>query len=137
MDHLDALVADFQKKDVNAFEKLHQLYSENIRGVINVILQNEEITQEICQYVFLTIWQKSETYNASKGRFFIWLLNIAKNKAIDYTWSKIYKEQKKNHSIDFFVHIYDESSETEDKEAKYKRLKQMLSALKKKCVHPI
>ena len=110
MDQLDALVADFQKKDVNACEKLHQLYSENIRGAINVIVQNEEIAQEICQDVFLTIWQKSETYNASKGRFFTWLLNIAKNKAIDYTRSKIYKEQKKNHSIDFFVHIYDGSS---------------------------
>ena len=86
---------------------------------------------------FLTIVQKSESYNASKGRFFTWLLNIAKNKAIDYTRSRTFKEQKKNHSIDFFVHIYDESSETEDKEAKYKGLKQMLSVLKKKCVELI
>ena len=43
MNQLDVLVADFQKKDVNAFEKLHQLYSENIRGAINVIVKDEEI----------------------------------------------------------------------------------------------
>ncbi|MAD97521.1 MAG: RNA polymerase subunit sigma-70 [Flavobacteriaceae bacterium] len=134
MAHLEQLIVQLQQKDVNAFEKLHQMYAENIRGAINVIVQNEEVAKEICQDVFLIVWQKAETYNASKGRFFTWLLNIARNKAIDFTRSRNYKEQKKNQSLDFFVNIYEESEDQNAKEQKYRGLKQMLQSLKKKCV---
>ena len=54
--NLDALINKFQKKDVAAFEQLHSMCSENILGIIHTIVQNPERSEEICQDVFVKIW---------------------------------------------------------------------------------
>lgn len=136
MPEIDRLVQQLKDKNVDAFEELHKMYAKNICGAINVIVNDETIAQELCQDVFLKVWQKADTYNTSKGRFFTWLLNIARNKAIDYTRSKQFKTQKKNHSLDLFVHILEKPDETAHNED-YEGLKRMLKSLKEKCVELI
>jgi len=37
---LEVLVERFKKKDVEAFEKLHAMYAENVYGVINTIVRD-------------------------------------------------------------------------------------------------
>jgi len=134
---IDNLVSKLKQKDVNAFEKLHEMYSKNICGAINVIVNDEAIAKELCQDVFLKVWEKSDMYDKSKGRFFTWLLNIARNKAIDYTRSKAYKIKKKNHSIDLFVSIGEKPTEIGKDPEEYKRLRFMLKTLKDKCIEII
>lgn len=48
----------------------------------------EEIAEDILQDVFVKIWKNIENYDASKGRLFTWMLNIARNASIDYSRSK-------------------------------------------------
>ena len=93
---LDELVKRFQRKDVMAFEQLYGMYWENICGAIHVVVRDKYMAEEICQDVFTKVWHNAETYNPSKGRFFTWVLNIARNAAIDKVRSKSYKNQKKN-----------------------------------------
>jgi RNA polymerase sigma-70 factor (ECF subfamily) len=63
--------------------------------VIFRILKKEEIAEEVLQDVFIKIWDRFDNYDASKGKLFTWMLNIARNQAIDKTRSKeISKEQK-------------------------------------------
>ncbi len=126
------LIQNFQKKDIAAFEKLYGMYSENICGVINVILKDPERSQEICQDVFVKVWKNSGSYDASKGRFFTWLLNIARNSAIDELRSKSNKEQKQNLSMDSFVGIL-EGTEEMDNQVDIIGLKVLLKDLKKLC----
>ena len=64
-----------------------------------------EIAEEIMQDVFIKAWEKADTYNASKGRFFTWLLNISRNAAIDKTRSKAFKKSGQNLNSDYFVDI--------------------------------
>ncbi|WP_373516491.1 RNA polymerase sigma factor, partial [Pricia sp.] len=97
--NMDRLVANFQDRDIAAFEKLYELYSPNIRGTIRAIVGNDEDAQEICQDVFVKVWHRADRYDASKGRFFTWLLNIARNAAIDRLRSKDFKNSKKNVSM--------------------------------------
>jgi len=130
---LDQLVKRFQTKDPAAFEKLHGMYSENICGVINTIVKNDAIAQEICQDVFVKAWHNAEKYNSSKGRFFTWMLNIARNAAIDELRSKSHKEQKKNLPEDYFVGIA-EDSDNNDYTVDKKRLKKLILNLKDKCI---
>ncbi|WP_435622786.1 RNA polymerase sigma factor [Flagellimonas sp.] len=130
--NLDLLIQNFQKKDVAAFEKLYTMYSENICGVINVILKDPERSKEVCQDVFVKIWNNSESYNSSKGRFFTWVLNIARNAAIDELRSKSNKEQKRNLSIDSFVGILEGAEEMENK-MDLIGLKTVLKGLKELC----
>ena len=137
MDKLDKLVLGLKEKNVEAFEELHSMYAENILGAINIIIKDETVSQEICQDVFVKVWERASFYDSKKGRFFTWLLNIARNAAIDYTRSKEFKIQNKNHSLDFFVNIYKQPAEETHAEDQYLGLKRMLHALNKKCVELI
>jgi RNA polymerase sigma-70 factor (ECF subfamily) len=106
----ELLILQFQKKDVKAYEKLYNLYCNSISGVVQNIVKNDDVAQEITQDVFIKAWNNAETYSAQKGRFFTWLLNIARNAAIDYTRSKKFKQSKQNLNADFFVDILETSS---------------------------
>ncbi|TVZ51974.1 RNA polymerase sigma-70 factor (ECF subfamily) [Dokdonia sp. Hel_I_53] len=101
----DLLIAQFLEKDAVAFEKIYDLYSESLFGVINSVVHDKEVAEEVLQDTFVKIWEKSGKYDPSKGRFFTWMLNIARNGAIDKTRSKAFKNQKKNHTSEYFVDI--------------------------------
>ena len=102
---LDALVLQFKNKDEKAFETLYNMYSDSMQGVIYNIVKDSDIAQEIMQDVFIKVWDNCESYSSKKGRFFTWLLNIARNAAIDKTRSKSFKNQKKNLTQEYFVDI--------------------------------
>ena len=134
---LEQLVEKFREKDVSAFETLYGMYADNICGVINTIVRNEVRSQEICQDVFVKIWDNATTYNASKGRFFTWILNIARNAAIDEIRSRSYKNEKKNLSADYFVSVLESKEEESVDTMETKGLMKLVKNLKKKCVQLI
>jgi len=105
MQDLELLVSQFQNKNEKAFQTLYDMYSESMQGVIYNIVRDNDIAEEVMQDVFIKAWHKSDSYNASKGRFFTWLLNISRNAAIDKTRSKNFKNSNKNLNSDFFVDI--------------------------------
>ncbi|NIJ44056.1 RNA polymerase sigma-70 factor (ECF subfamily) [Wenyingzhuangia heitensis] len=129
---IDNLVKKFQEeKDVLAYQKLYEMYNKSMLGVIDTILQDEDLSKDVLQEVFLKVWDNIESYSPKRGRFFTWLLNISRNAAIDKTRSKDYKLQKKNQSIDIFVNI----SEPEDREVsdEEKTLIDKVKKLSEKC----
>jgi RNA polymerase sigma factor (sigma-70 family) len=93
---LEILVEKFQQKDEKAFEALYNMYSESMHGVIFNIVRNHDIAQEVMQDVFIKAWHNASSYSSEKGRFFTWILNIARNAAIDKTRSKSFKNASKN-----------------------------------------
>lgn len=105
MSHLDLLVKKFQQKDVKAFETLYAMYSDSIYGVVFNIVRDSAISDELMQDVFIKAWKKADTYSSKKGRFFTWILNIARNAAIDKTRSKAFKQSRGNLDSDLFVDI--------------------------------
>jgi RNA polymerase sigma-70 factor (ECF subfamily) len=133
---LEVLVERFKQKDVVAFEKLYDMYAQNICGVITTIVNDEDLAEEICQDVFIKIWNSADSYNSSKGRFFTWLLNIARNAAIDKLRSKSYKNSKQNLSVDYFVGMLSEDEEAEDR-VDTNSLKRLVNKLNKKCIEII
>jgi RNA polymerase sigma-70 factor (ECF subfamily) len=134
---LENLVLRYQNKDVKAFEKLYEMYATNICGVINTIVRDDERAQEICQDVFVKVWEQAASYNSSKGRFFTWILNIARNAAIDETRSKSYKNKKLNLSTTTFVGILEEKQEIQQEVPEKKALLRFVEKLKQKCVEII
>jgi RNA polymerase sigma factor (sigma-70 family) len=106
----EELILQFREKNIKAYEKLYNKYCDSISGVINNIVKNDDVAQEITQDVFIKAWNKAGTYSPKKGRLFTWLLNIARNAAIDYTRSKKFKQSKQNLNADFFVDILESSS---------------------------
>lgn len=112
---LELLITQFQSKNESAFEKLYQMYSDSMHGVIYNIVRDHEIAEEVMQDVFIKAWHKSDSYDSSKGRFFTWLLNIARNAAIDKTRSKAFKNSKKNLKAEFFVDILESNDNLNNK----------------------
>lgn len=133
---LDTLINRYQKKDIIAFEKLYEMYWENMCGVVYTIVQNKNLAEEITQDVFTKIWNNSDSYNPSKGRFFTWILNIARNAAIDEVRSKAFKNQKKNLSTDYFVGIL-EQEDSSSTPLDTSGLKRLLNNLTEKCIQII
>lgn len=105
---LNTLIKRFQEKDVLAFEVLYENYYQNISGVVYNILRDQELTEEVTQDVFMKAWKNADSYSAKKGRFFTWLLNIARNAAIDKTRSKAFNQQSKNLDAQIFVDILED-----------------------------
>lgn len=55
------------------------------------------------QDVFIKIWDKFDNYDATKGKLFTWLVNVARNQAIDKTRSKEISKEKKTGGIESVV----------------------------------
>lgn len=130
---LEALVEKFKQKDEKAFEELYNMYSDSMHGVIYTIVKNNDIAEEIMQDVFIKAWNNASSYNAQKGRFFTWILNIARNAAIDKTRSKSFKNSNKNLDSDFFVDII-QNNESLDDQTDAIGIKKFVSKLAGKCI---
>lgn len=111
----DEVIARLQAKNEKAFERIYQLYSESIFGIIYSITRDKTTSEELLQDVFLKIWDKAPTYDPKKGRFFTWILNIARNSAIDKIRSKSHRNNKLNLKSDNFVDILEAKSNFEGK----------------------
>lgn len=93
------LVASLQERNEKAFEYLYDNYSGALFGIVNSIVTDKEIANDVLQNVFVNIWRKIESYDSIKGRLFTWMLNIARNAAIDEVRSKGFRDSQKNQSL--------------------------------------
>lgn len=88
-----------QQRNEKAFSYLYDNYSSALYGIVNAVVTDKEVANDVLQNVFINIWRKMESYDASKGRLFTWMLNIARNAAIDELRSKGYNNSQKNISL--------------------------------------
>jgi RNA polymerase sigma factor (sigma-70 family) len=100
---LQDVILRLRNRDRAALEVLYDSYSGALYGAILRIIQQQDLADEILQDAFLRIWDKIDSYDASKGRLFTWMLNIARNLAIDKTRSKEFSQQTKTGAIGNFV----------------------------------
>lgn len=93
--HQDELIVLIRERDQKAFAYLYDNYSKALFGVINNIVNNQEESEDVLQNTFIKIWNNFDSYDASKGRLYTWMLNISRNMAIDCTRSKHEKIKNK------------------------------------------
>ncbi len=79
----EELVAGLKKNDKAAFEFLYDHYSGALFNIISKTIRDEEKAADVLQESFLKIWKNIASYNPEKGRLFTWIMNIARNSAID------------------------------------------------------
>ena len=96
----EELIHLLKQKDRKGFAVLYDNYANALYGVILKIIQIEELAKDVLQDSFVKIWKNIHTYNANKGTLFTWILNIARNTAIDKTRSADYKQIIRKQSIE-------------------------------------
>lgn len=93
------LVLGLGTGDKKTLEALYDMYCGSLFGIINRIVKEEEIAEDVLQDTFVRIWQSFEMYDASKGRLFTWMSNLARNLALDKLKSKSYRNNNLNDKI--------------------------------------
>jgi RNA polymerase sigma-70 factor (ECF subfamily) len=79
-----ALILKLQRKDETALGLIYDRYSAALYGVIIRICKDEDAAKNLLQDTFMTIWEKSESYDFDKGRFYTWAYRIARNKTLNF-----------------------------------------------------
>lgn len=87
---MDTQIADielFQKisnRDSKALESLYDRYSPVLYTLVKRIVVDKEVAEEILADIFVMIWQKSSMFDINSGNLYSWLINLSRNKALDY-----------------------------------------------------
>lgn len=100
----DELIVLIRERDQKAFTYLYDNYSKALFGVISSIVNNQEEAEDVLQNTFVKIWNNFASYEEVKGRLYTWMLNIARNMAIDSTRSKHEKIKTKIQSTNDTVY---------------------------------
>ena len=100
----DQLIYQLQQRDQAAISALYDQYGGALFGIVLRIVHTPELAEQVLQDTFLKAWRNGASYDPGKGRLFTWLLNIARNTAIDATRSAHFAQAKKSDSLDLLVH---------------------------------
>jgi RNA polymerase sigma-70 factor, ECF subfamily len=107
------LVLLLQSKDERGFSILYDNYSSALYGVILKIVRTEEIAADVMQDAFVKIWKNIEGYNRTKGTLFTWMLNVARNTAIDKIRSQDFQNSQRNQDLNSTVEIIDNQASSQ------------------------
>jgi RNA polymerase sigma-70 factor (ECF subfamily) len=123
-------------KNKNGFTNLYNMYAKSLYAVIYNLIRNSVESEDVLQEVFVKICKNIETYNESKGRFYTWMLNIARNTAIDKLRSKGFNNSRKTILVDNFVSILVDKSNVMNKIDSI-GIFEFVKKLKSKCIQII
>lgn len=100
-------MAGLKARDSLALNQLYKMYAGALLGIISRIVQHEEIAEDLLQETFIKIWNSVVNYDSSKGRLFTWMMNVARNLAIDTIRSKEFRNSRKRQEIEGNLNLID------------------------------
>ncbi|TKB96365.1 RNA polymerase sigma factor [Pedobacter cryophilus] len=102
------LVAALQQRKKIGADALYEMYSASLMGIISRVIVDQEIAEDVLQEALVKIWNSIPQYDPTKGRLFTWMVNVARNLAIDKVRSKDYRNHSKNQDLENHVNSIDE-----------------------------
>ncbi len=100
-------------KDQEAIALIYDRYSAALYGTILRIVRSETVAEDVLQDVLVKVWRYADRYDSRQGRLFTWLINIARNTAIDAYRSKGFRQQAENQGLDIAVNTVGLSDNTD------------------------
>ena len=100
--------ADLKSQDPVRFERLYKRFSNALFGILVCIVHDEDEAKDLLQEAFIKIWRNAPMYERRKGTVFTWMLNIARNQAIDFLRSKRAGQARQSISIDDNVYMIEQ-----------------------------
>lgn len=124
------LIEKLNQRDQVAFQWLYDQYSPALHGVVLRIMRDEEQAQDVLQDVFIKIWKNLDSYDAGKGRLFTWLLNVARNTAIDALRARKTHPTNAIRTDEENVHIIDRQHNTQQPNPDHIGVQEIVSQLR-------
>ncbi len=78
------LIQRITNRDSKALENLYDRYSPVLYTLVKRIVVDKEKSEEILADIFVIIWQKSSMFDINSGNLYSWLINLIRNKALDF-----------------------------------------------------
>lgn len=76
--------------DMDAFQKLFQSYSPQIRAYLLKVTRDRQAAEDLMQETMLTIWRKAAQFDPERGPASAWIFTIARN-----TWIDAWRRQRR------------------------------------------
>jgi RNA polymerase sigma-70 factor (ECF subfamily) len=123
----EELVGLLKERREEGFAYLYEHYSGALFAIINGIVSDQELAADVLQEVFVNIFRRIEMYDTERSRLYTWMLNIARNAAIDMVRSKGFRQMNQNREITDPVY---ESSGSVTQQIDHIGIRKMLTNLK-------
>lgn len=78
------LILKVAQKESKALEELYDRYSPVLYTLINKIVKDKSASEEILSDIFVIIWQKIDQFKSESENVYTWMINLARNKALDF-----------------------------------------------------
>ena len=106
----ETIIELLRNRHADGVSLLYDKYSGALYGAILRVVHSKEIAEEVLQDTFTKAWRNIDSYDTVKGRLYTWLINIARNAAIDATRAKNFNRQ--NQDLDNVVNTIDTQQST-------------------------
>lgn len=77
------LLAACARQDRTAFQRLYELTSPQLLGILMRILRTRALAEDALQDVFVQVWRRAAEFQGERGSSWAWLIAIARYRAID------------------------------------------------------
>jgi RNA polymerase sigma factor (sigma-70 family) len=124
------LIEKLIQRDQQAFQWLYNQYSPALYGVVLRIVRDDDQAADLLQDIFIKIWKNLDAYDATKGRLFTWMLNVARNTAIDSLRARKTQPFAEIRTDADTVHIVDQEHNTEQPKTEHIGLKDIVNQLR-------
>jgi RNA polymerase sigma-70 factor (ECF subfamily) len=80
---LNQLLLRVGQSDRAAFEELYQRTSPRLLGICSRMLPDRREAEEVLQEAYISVWQRSTSFDSTRANAMTWLVALVRNKAID------------------------------------------------------
>ena len=82
------LIQQIASLDKNALEALYDRYLTSVYSLAMYMLRHDALAEEVTQEIFLNIWLKAGSFNATRGAPRSWIMRVAHHKIVDLIRSR-------------------------------------------------
>lgn len=126
---LAQLIGRCALRDQQAFVALYQATAAKLFGIVLRILKSEARAEEALQEIYLKIWNAAGSYHAGRGRPMTWMINIARNQALDLRRAAVSRHEEQHEALEFDLASDADPMHDSETAAALARLQHCLDAL--------
>ncbi|MEV6713665.1 sigma-70 family RNA polymerase sigma factor [Lentzea sp. NPDC051208] len=126
----DDLLALVARGDEAAFERLYDVVSGSVFGLIRRVVRDQAQSEEVFQEVMLEVWRTATRFDPDRGSATTWILTLTHRRAVD----RVRSAQAATHREDRAARLdparpFDEVSEQVDVRLEQRQVRRCLSFL--------